>query len=314
MQRRCWPGVLLLLCTLAGSVSGQVRLQWKLKEGDQLFLEEKSVVAETIKFMGKDYPEKLTHSRVTRFSVLKENDDRSLVLEQKILKVRVQRGEKKQGGGADLASAKLLQDLQGATFKITLNRKMRVIKFEGYEALMKKMAGNEDGGKKEEVGKQARALITRESLSRPTEALFAFLPDMAVAKGDEWTSESVRPLGALGLLQMTDSYTYKADEEDQGDDKKIVKLEVANSKTTFLPSEGGGGLAFRVIKGNFKVDQKKTHGTISFSAAKGRVMQAKHVTHLTGTLTVDAMGNMISMDIDHEETVTSKWSSKNPLK
>jgi hypothetical protein len=213
-----------------------------------------------------------------------------------------------------MASTKLLQDLQGATFKITLSAKMRLVKFEGYEALMKKMAGNEDGGKKEDAGKQARALITRESLSRPTEALFAFLPDKAVAKGDEWTAESIRPLGVLGMLRMTNSYAYKADEEDQGEDKKIVKLEVANSKSTFLPSEGGDGLAFRVIKGNFKVDPKKSHGTIYFSAAKGRTVKAKHMIHLTGTLTVDAMGNMISIDIDHDETITSKWSSKNPLK
>src|SRR5262249_54567025 len=123
-MRYGWTGA-LVLCWVAGPVAGAVKLEWKFKEGDKFYLEEKTSVRETITFMGKTYPQNLDHTRISQFTVLKKEEDGSYVIEQKILKVHVERGDKKKGGGR-VASAKLLQDLQGATLKFTLSPKMRV--------------------------------------------------------------------------------------------------------------------------------------------------------------------------------------------
>jgi len=311
MPRPGWLA-LVLLCSLAGPVAGASKLEWKFKEGDIFYLKETTKSRETITFMGKPYEQKLDHTRVSRFTVLKKDEDGSFVLEQKILRVRFEQGNKKRGG-PHVASAKLLQDMEGATFKITLSPKMRVTKFEGYEALMKKMAGREEIGKKEDVGKQARALISEDSLVKPLEALFGFLPAKEVGKGDEWSYLSTRPLGVMGVLTMTNTYAYKADKKnDQGD--TLVTLDVANSKSLYRPAKVESGLAFRLVKGEFKVDRKKTHGTISFNVTKGRIAESEQRTQLSGTVTMDAMGIMVTMDVELDETVTSKVSAKNPVK
>jgi hypothetical protein len=310
MRLRCWTAVLLLAAGLAGPAPGQVKLQWKFKEGEKFYLEEKTVAKQTLKFMGADKKQDLNQTRITRFTVLKKNDDNSLVLEVKIEAVKVKTG------GDTMASARMLQDLEGATFKVTLSPKMRIIKFEGYDALIKKMA------KTEEIGKMVRALITEDALSKPIEALFGFLPekdgdkgeeaDLELKKGDTWTALLDRPLGFMGTLKMTNSYTFQGKEEVEG--KELVKLEVVNTKSTFTHSGAGGGLAFRIVKGDFKVDKKKTQGIIYFSPRLGRVVRWRQTTALSGMVTVDAMGNMISMDLDHEETVQARILDKDPRK
>jgi len=310
-MRYGWTGA-LVLCWVAGPAAGAVKLEWKFKEGDKFYLEEKTSVRETITFMGKTYPQNLDHTRTSQFSVLKKEDDGSFVIEQKILKVHVERGDKKKGSGR-VASAKLLQDLQGATFKITLSPKMRVTKFEGYEALMKKMADKEEVGKKEEISKQARALITEDTLTKPIEALFGFLPAKSVSRGDEWTAQSTRPLGVMGALKMTDSYTLKAEKKnDQGD--TLATLEAVNIRALYSAPKIESGLAFRLVKGEFKVDRKKTAGTITFNVTQGRMAQGERKTRLSGTATMDAMGTMITMDLDLDETVSSRILDKNPVK
>jgi hypothetical protein len=297
MYRWGWAGVVLLL---AGPAWGQVKLEWKLKEGDRFFLEEKATAAQTLTFMGTDTKQGLEQTRVTRYTVLKKNADNSLVLEQKIETVRAK------ATGKTPASAKLLKDLEGATFQITLSPQRRVTRLEGYEALMKKL------GKDPQIGKIIRALIPKESLSQPTENLFRFLPDKPVREGAAWTFPAVRPLGFLGNLQTANTCTWQRDERVNGE--QAAKLVIATTKATFVPAGAGSGLPFRVVKGNIKLDKSRTTATVWFSARQGRMLKARQKTALGGSLTVDAMGNMISMDVDHEETVTTRVLDKNPLK
>ena len=51
-----------------------------------------------------------------------------------------------------------------------------------------------------------------------------------------------------------------------------------------------------------------------FSPALGRTVKSVKKSHLTGSLTTSAMGNMITMDLEQEETVTARILDKNPLR
>lgn len=299
MRQRWWLSLWLLLGGMAAPALGQVKLAWKLKDGDVFYLEEKSAARQTMKFMGSDIKHALDHTRVTRFTVLKKNDDNSYLLEQRILLVRLNRPS-----DAARADARLVQGLEGATFKVTLDPRMRVTRFEGYDALIKKMAG------KDTVARNLRALMPEESLRRPTEALFGCLPDKAVEKGDSWTCTVIKPLGVLGVLRLESSSTFQKTETVEG--QEAVKVEVAATKSTFTPSTTTG-LSFRVVKGNIKVDQSSTSGTLYFNAARGRLVKSTQTIHLTGRLTVDAMGNLLNLDVEQEDTVTARVLDKNPL-
>jgi hypothetical protein len=300
MRQSFWLSVVLVLGAPAVAAFGQVKLEWKFREGDKFYLEERWSLKQIMKYMGSDLKQELDHTRLTRFTVLKKTDD-SLVLEQKIESVKINRAS-----GSAKPEGKLLKELEGATFKVYLNSKMKVIKLDGYETLMKKMARDED------IGKNARLLMPEESLSRPVEAFFGFLPAKAVGKGDTWEYEFTLPLGPLGTLKVENGYTVQGN--NKVGDQEVVKLEVANKKSSFTPAAGGGLQPFRVTKGDIRVIPKQTKGIIYFSAVRGRVVKAEKTMALEGTLTIDVKGNMLTMDIEQEEKVTARVLDKRPLK
>jgi hypothetical protein len=299
MRKSWWLGVVLLAGGTAVPALGQVKLEWKLKQGDKFYLEERSVQKQKLKFMGSTVGHQLDLTRVSRFTVLKQGDD-GYVLEQTIESVKVNRTTE-----AAKREAALRKGLEGATFKIQLNPQMRVTKFEGYEALIKKLAKSED------LGVSARVLLPEAELSRRVEALFSFLPGKAVTKGGKWTHEYSLPLGPLGVQKVQDTYTYQGAAKVEG--QEVLKLEVANKSSTFTPS-GRGGDFFRVVKGDIRIDPKKSKGTVYFSADRGRLVKAVRTTHQGGSLTMDAKGNTLVMDIEQEETATTRMLDKNPLK
>jgi hypothetical protein len=290
----------LILAVMAVPARGQVKLEWKLKEGDKFYLEEITALKQNTKFMGMDIRHELNQTRITRFTVLKKNNDNSYLLEQKIETVRAKRGST--SGKADV---RMVQQLQGATFKVTLNPKMHVTKFEGYEAQVKKMSNKED------VQKMVRILMPEESFLRATEALFGFLSEKPVAKGQSWTYDLVRPLGPLGVLKIENTYTSRG--EEKVDNQQAVKLEVAAVKSSYTPPKANGGAGFQVTKGDIKVDPKRSSGTLYFNAATGRLIKSSSRLQLTGSLSVTFMGTTLNMDVEHEETITARILDKNPL-
>ncbi len=300
MRRRGWLAAILLLGGLVPAAAAQVKLEWKLEAGQKFFLEERTTARQTLKALGDDLKESLDQTRVTRFTVLKKNADGGYLLEQKIVSVRIN------GAGGQLkAKAKLLTDMEGATFKVTLGPRMQVTKIEGYDALIKKMQKNE------QIGKMLQALMPEESLTRATEALFHFLPDKEVAKGGEWSEEQVRPLGLLGTLKLETGYTYEGTEKVGGKDAAVIKAAVL--KSSFSPRGATGGLPFQVTKGDIQADRDKCKTTLYFDATAGRLVKSERTLVLTGTLTVSVMGNTIAMDLQHDETVSSKLLDKNPV-
>src|SRR5262249_10033266 len=122
MRQGFWLGVMLVLGAPAVPAFGQGKLEWKFKEGDKFYLEERSNLKQTMKFMGSDLKQELDHTRLTSFTVLKKTDE-GLVLEQKIESVKITRAS-----GSAKPEGNLLKELEGATFKVYFNSKMKVIK------------------------------------------------------------------------------------------------------------------------------------------------------------------------------------------
>jgi hypothetical protein len=299
MRPHQWIGISLILAGTAPAF-GQTELQWQLKEGDKFYLEEKTVLKQTLKFMGRDIEHDSTFTRVTRFTVLKKNDG-GVVLEQHIETVRIN-----SASGASTTESKVLKEMEGATFQVTLDSGMHLTKFEGYDHFIKKMMKNE------EVGKMFRALVPEEAFSKPTEALFGFLPDKAVAKSDQWTRTWVQPLGPLGRLATDYTFTYRGPVRVEG--KHVVKIEAAAAKSTYVAPQGDSGLGFRIAKGNLKTDNKKTTATIYFDTAKGRMVRWEKHIQVNGSLTAAVKDNMLTIGLEHDETVTARVLDKNRLK
>jgi len=283
---------------LAATAPGQTQLEWHFKKDDKFFVEETTGVKQTLTVLGSETRQDLDYTRVSRFTVLEKNADGSVVLKQEVLNIKVN-----QGAGDPNADTKLLQRLQGAAFKITLDPKGRVTGFEGYDALVKKIAAGD-----EDLAKMVRLLLTEESLKKPIELLLAFQPGKEVAPGDTWRGKLTLPFGPLGALETVNTYEFQGKEKDNAE---VVKLSVA-SKVTYQPPAGEGALSFKVTRGDVKA--VKAQGTIWFQTARGRLVRAESTRHLQGTLTVTAAtGQTLTLGLVQEQTVKTRVDDNNPL-
>jgi hypothetical protein len=298
-RRHGWLGLALAFGVMALPASAQLKLEWKLMEGDHFYLEEKVVLRQNVKLMNTPHLHEMAFTRVTRFGVLKKNQDGGYLLKQKIEAIKLdQRGAANKKG-------KMLRAQEGAVFKVTLTPQFKVAGLDGYEALVKKLSTDED------IAPMVRVLMPRQGFAGAVEALFGFLPDRAVDKGAAWTWIQVRPLGALGSIKIENTCTSRGPEKLGN--REVVKLAVTPTKSLFSPPQGESAFAFKVRKGDIRVERDKSSATISFDAKLGRLVSSETTLAMTGTLTVSVMGTTIAMEVEHEEKVVSRVLDKNPL-
>jgi hypothetical protein len=299
MWRSWYAGACVFLAGVAAPATGAVKLQWQLKPGDIFFVDEKTVQKQTMKFMGSTIKQDLSHTRVTRFTVL-EKTAKGLVLEQTISKVRIDRT-----GGTGQTDAKLLRGLEGARFKVTLDPDLHVSRFEGYEEFIKKFQ------KEEAVARMIRLLMPEVMFSQAAENVFAVVPNRAVDKGARWSRQAVRPLGPLGQLKLEETYTFQGPARGEG--KDVVQIDMALAQSTYQPPAKADILEFRIVKGDLGADKKNSSRTIYFNPATGRLIRSVGSVQLSGRLTIAAMGQTLKMEIEQDESTMTRLLDKNPL-
>jgi hypothetical protein len=296
MLRRAAGAVLLAAAMLAVPAYGQdVKLEWKLKEGDKFFLENTSVLNQTLKTGGMDVKQDLDQTMVSSFTVKKKNADGSLVLEQKIETVRL----KGAGAGVDPKSA---QTLEGAVFTFTVTPRWEITRFDGYDNLVKKL-----GGENKAMEAEIRKYLTEDVLKATSQETFGFLPDKAVAKGGKWERKFVYPLGPFGTLTSTNKYTYEGKEKVDG--KEVDKITSEMSMTYAVPKQEAGA-PLQVTKGDLKVEGAK--GTIFFDSAAGRLVRSEAKIPVKGTMTFSASGRDTEIEITQQESIKNRVLDKNP--
>jgi hypothetical protein len=297
MLRQVYCGILLLLAA-AAPAAAQTKLEWKFNEGDKFYQETTTVLNQTLKVMDQQIKQDMENTTVASFSVLKKNADGSLVVEQKIESIK----SKNTGGVAPVGN--IFRQMEGTTFRITFSPKMEITKFEGYNELIKKIGGDDAA-----VGKLIRSMMSEETLKHSVEEAFRFLPDGPVSKGATWQRKQAVPLGPLGNLNATNTYTY--DGPATLDGKTLEKISFAPSITYQAPKGDVAGLPFQITAGNMKAEDAK--GTMYFDAAAGRLVQSETKMRLKGSLTVSASGQKMTMDLDQEQTSKIRITTTNPV-
>lgn len=301
MRLRDGIGVVLVLTVAALPARAQVALDWKLKEGDRFYLLTESTFNQVMELPGKDagkeIKQELTQTSVLQFFVEKKTPDGNYTIKETIEGLLVK------GASGTAASD---DKIQGASFTLTLNPKLEVVKLEGYSDFVKKLAGDDPS-----VLKTVKSIVTEELLTKSAAQAFAFLPAKQVKEGDEWGKDrSIKmPLGPLGNLEATNLYKYVG--KAKLNDKEYDKITFTTTVEYSLPKEDPG-LAFKVTKGELKADNAK--GTIYFDSADGRLVQYEMSLNLTGNLTLSI--NNVPLDTKitkQEQNVKVTVSSDNPI-
>jgi hypothetical protein len=293
--------VLVAMSVAALPARAQVALDWKLKEGDRFYLVSENTFNQVMelagKEVGKEIKQEITQTAVLQFYVEKKSPEGNYTIKQTIDGLMVK------GAG----SAPVIDDkVKGASFTLTLNPKLEVVKLEGYNEFMKQLAGDDPAALK-----TIKSIVTEELLTKAATQAFAFLPTRQVKEGDEWGKDrSIKmPLGPIGALEATNLYKYagKAKLNDKEYDKITFTSEIAYS----FPKEDAG-IAFRVVKGALKADNAK--GTIYFDSALGRLVQYEMSMNLTGNLTLSINNVPLETKITkQEQTVKVTLYTENPI-
>jgi hypothetical protein len=310
MLRRSWPGALLLLVAAfpAPADEAAVKLEWKLKKGDTFFLKTDSIVKQTMRTPSLNKELKLETEQTTVFSVTVRDvaSDKSVVLEYKIEGATAKSST---AGSAAAADEKLNQQLVGATFTVTLGPKGEVTKFEGYDGLVKKFAGDDKNAEK-----LVRAVLSEAELkARATDAL-GFLPDGPVKDGAKWERTSTLPFGPLGSFDLVRKYTYNGPAKaPSGKAQEQILYQVEAKYSAPAKAEKAPALPFQVVKGDLKAENFK--GVIFFDAAAGRLDYTDMTVILKGTVTFGGpgQGGNIDTEVTVDQVVRTAVSDKNPL-
>jgi hypothetical protein len=293
----CLP-LALVLAGPGSPAAAQGKLHWKFKEGDTFFVEEKTSTRQDIKLAGSRNVQELEQTKVSRFKVLKVQQDGGAVLEQKIESVQATAQ-----GAAKEADVSALQQMQGATFRITLDSRQRVAGVEGYQALVKALTNREP-----DKARLLRAVLTEDSFRRPLVNLLGFCPDKAAVKGDHWQVKSRAPFGPLGLVDFVDTYSLRGPEEG---DKDMVRVGIATAVSYSAPP-GGTGLALKVVSGDVKVKESKGH--LLFNVASGRLVRRETELTLRAVLTVAIAEQRLDMAVEQRQSSTVRVLEHDPVK
>src|SRR5262249_13447185 len=188
-------------------------------------------------------------------------------------------------------------------FTIALSPRGEILRVEGYDDLLKKLAG-EDAA----LQKGVQALLSEETVRQSLAEAFSFLPDKPVKPQDQWERKQEIALGPLGHLSFKRSYTYDSREKVGG--KELDRITFTAATTYQAPKAGDANAPLQVAQGKIEADD--FGGTITFDAAAGRLVQLEMEMKLKGTLLLTVNGSNVATETQQTQTVKIRLLDKKP--
>jgi Family of unknown function (DUF6263) len=281
---------LILSLALAAPAEG-VKIEWLLKEGDVFYTRSDVNMQQTIKAGGRTVEQNLKQSTLTRFTIVKKNADKSIVLKQKILKIK---------GEGNLTNEAVQKKVEGTEFTVTLDDRGKVTKFDGYKAFITKLAGDNDKARA-----TLESMLSEDTYKQVISETFSMTPNKVVKKGDQWTRDYKVSMGPIGDFKGQNTFTYA---EPPKDGKELAQLTFTATMTYSAPGNQPQGLPFQIVKGNLKAEDFK--GTMLFDLKAGRLVESSTSARFKGTLTISAQGQKADMELEQKMEMKSRLSSK----
>ncbi|MCS6978263.1 MAG: hypothetical protein NZM31_14830 [Gemmatales bacterium] len=288
VRRGSWAVALALLAVI-GTASAQVRLAWSLNKGDKFYQETRTRLKQTTRVRGQETRQEAEYVTRSSFTVQERGMDGSVTLEQKIEAITPE-------GKTELSTsaARLLREMQGAVLTYTLSPDLRVLRIDGYDELMKRLAGDDASALK-----VVQTLLARETLQTAVEEAFAFLPREPMRPGHAWERRLTTSLGPIGSLTGRQQYTYEGPEDQDGKRLQAIRLEL---QLEYQPPRADAGiLPFQVERGELRVIEGK--GRLWFDSIAGRLVRSELNLKIAGALVVSVQGQQYTLELEQDQTV-----------
>ncbi len=306
--------VAFVLVTLIAPAFGQdtANLAWKFKEGQPFFQEMTTTTKQTMKVMGSDITQNQTQTFYFSWTPEKKDGD-NWILKQEIVgvKMKIEIGgqpieyDSTKEGQSSSALGDFFKALVGSSFKLTVDKNFKVVKIEGRDDFVKKLA--QANPQMEALLKQ---ILNEDALKEMADPTFAAVPPGPTKVDGSWDKPSKLDMGPIGKYENNYKYTYK------GKDKTNPKLDTIKVETTlkYTPpgdSPTGGGLPFKIKGANLA--SKNAGGTILFDNDKGRVESSDMNVDLEGSLSIEIGGNTTEVKLTQSQKTTVKTTDTNPI-
>jgi hypothetical protein len=288
---RSLPVLMLLVPVCPAPAAAQVKIAWKLKEGDRFFVTRVDRVCQTARFYGNESRQDLEQTKVTRFTLLKRNNDGSELFEQKIETVKV----KPASAGPTVS---VLKQLEGASFQLTFDARRRVTRVAGYQRFVDQAAKDNPAN-----AKLVRTLLTEDSFKTTAEELLGFVPDKEVANGDSWQKKLTFPLGPVGTLALSNTYTLDTGDEASG----LAKISLSG-KASYKPPVAEIDPSVKIGGGNIRL--VKSAGELQFDIRRGRVLRLEYRQTLQGTFHIIMRDANVDMEFSQDQDVSLSVAEK----
>jgi hypothetical protein len=300
MGPRAWLAVTCMVGGVLAPARGQTRLEWKLKAGDQFYVETVNTLKDSTRREEQDFKTEMEITTVDHYKVLKHNEA-EIVLEKTTV---AQKFKSSSSRGADLdAQSQKLADalaerLKGLVLTVTLDAGMqRVTRIEGIKDFMKRVTGDEN----------ANPTRFEEIIRDEQENIFSgFLPDKPVQPGQHWQRSITHAApDPIGNYKAEIDYTFKGKEAADG--KAPERIE-AVSTVNFLPPRQNNA-----YQTNADLKAEAAKASYLFNTATGKLSRSNRTFHVKGKVTVTAQGKQSVYEVDQDQEWRIRLTEENPL-
>jgi hypothetical protein len=246
-MRRCVSlGVFLLLTAGVAPVRGQTTLAWDLKKDATFYVMTVSTCEQNLDALEKQARQKLVQATNLAIKVLDKTADQA-VLQVTIDETSIApRGEEVVNRFGGL--------IKGTSFKVTLGPNMQVKQLDGYQDLVKKLAGDDA-----EARRSVEALLSEEALRKSLTQVFTTLPAKPMTRGETWKQETTETVAPLGTAKRTTVYKYEG-KGKLGDRSDFDVISFTGTAALSADKAPAVPTRFQVVKADLKADDVK--GTI----------------------------------------------------
>lgn len=283
----------LFLLAFAQADAGEVSLRWQFKQGETFQQQTRSQLHQVVKVGEQELKQDLVHTTVIKYVVKQVDTDGSVTFEQTIESMKATTPE----GAPAAGNNAILNQLQGATFTAKLGPDFKVLQLEGYDELVKRLAGDDPS-----VRRVVQALLSEDQLKNIMQQSFGFVPNTQAKPGATWQRDLTLALGPLGTMTLKQNFKFEGMETKDG--KSLAKVTFQPQVTYSPPKPEAANPEMSVLKGEIKADNPQ--GILYFDPAAGRLDRSELKLHLTGTLTVKLSGKEVPLTFDQTQTIETR--------
>jgi hypothetical protein len=281
------PALLLLLLPQGADA---VALKWQFKAGDTFVQTTTSKLNQTVKIGEQEFKQDLIHTTQIRNTIKEVAADGTVTLEQKVESIKATNPD----GTAAAGSNAVLNQLQNVTFTSKLDKELKVQQLEGYDELVKRIAGDDPS-----VRRVVQALLSENQLKSVLHNSFAFVPPEPVKPGAVWNREVTLSLGPLGSVLLKQDFNFTGVETKDG--KSLAKVTFKPTVVYTAPKPEASNPEMSITSGS--IQPGDSLGTLWFDTAAGRLDRSETKLHLKGNLTVKLGGKESPVTFEQTQTI-----------